>query len=130
MSQSVFFVCKSCAYSKTDRKYMGQFGGFHLLNQLTRLHQTWSLRSEFTIQPVDCLGTCDRPCAIALAATAKATLLFGDLPPFQSAAALLKLGEQYAASADGVVPRRDRPEALKACLIACIPPLPARSTAV
>jgi len=50
--------------------------------------------------------------------------MFGDLQPLASAAAVLQLGEQYFASADGIVPRQERPEALKKGILARIPPSP------
>jgi len=64
---------------------------------------------------------------MTLAATVapnKNTLMFGDLQPLASAAAVLQLGEQYFASADGIVPRQERPEALKKGILARIPPSP------
>lgn len=84
-----------------------------MLSHLSCLYQNWALQSEFVIQAVDCLSACDRPCTVAFAAPNKNTLMFGDLQPLASAAAVLQLGEQYFASADGIVPRQERPEALK-----------------
>lgn len=49
--------------------------------------------------------------------------MFGDLPPLQSASAILKLAEQYYTSSDGIVPRQERPELLKKGILATIPPL-------
>lgn len=74
---------------------MGQRGGHHLLTQLLCLHQKWPLQLEFRIQEVDCLSACARPCAVAFAAPNKTILMFGDLPPLQSAASVLKFSEQY-----------------------------------
>jgi predicted metal-binding protein len=103
---------------------MGQRGGYHLLQSLLRLHQQWALRSECKLEAVDCLSGCNRPCAIALAASHKTTLMFGDLPPLQSAAPILQLAEQYVASPNGMIPRHQRPEILKKGILARIPPLP------
>ncbi len=103
---------------------MGQTGGFHLLDRLRRLSQKWPLQSEFAIQPADCLSACDRPCAVAFSAANKTTLVFGGLSPLQSAEALLKFGEQYHASADGLFPQSERSAALKKAILARIPPLP------
>lgn len=79
--------------------------------------------TEFLIQEADCLSACIHPCAIAYAAFGKTTLMFGDLPPLQSATAILKLAEQYYVSPDGIVPRQERPEILKKGILARIPPL-------
>jgi len=102
---------------------MGQRGGYHLLQSLLRLQQQWTLQTEYKIEAVDCLSDCNRACAIALAAPQKTTLMFGDLPPLQSASAILQLAEQYHAIPDGMVPRQERPDALKKGILARIPPL-------
>lgn len=65
------------------------------------------MQSEFVIQEVDCLSACKRPCAIAFTAPNKTTLMFGDLPPLKSAAAVIRLEEQYYSSNNGIVPRQE-----------------------
>jgi len=49
--------------------------------------------------------------------------MFGDLPPLQSAAAVLKFSEQYFASIDGVISRQERPKVLKKGILVRIPSL-------
>ncbi|MDF5727950.1 MAG: DUF1636 domain-containing protein [Rhizonema sp. PD38] len=124
MTKHALFVCKSCNFSLTQREYMGERGGVHLLKQLFSLYEQWSLQSEFIIQEVDCLSACKRPCAIALAAPNKTCLMFGDLPPLLSADAILQLAEQYHISSNGIVPRQERPEVLQKGILARIPPPP------
>ncbi|MGV0025294.1 DUF1636 family protein [Phormidesmis priestleyi] len=124
MTTHVLFVCKSCAFSKTERFYGGERGGFHLLDRLSHFSQNWSLKSKFSIQEVECLSACNRSCVVVFAAPNKTTLMFGDLPPLQSAPEILKLAEQYHASTDGIVPRKSRPECLQKSILARIPPLP------
>jgi predicted metal-binding protein len=94
------------------------------MEQVSNLYPMWDLQSEFAVQEVECLSVCSRPCSVAFVAPAKTTLVFGDLPPLDSAADLLKLGEQYYASGDGIVSWKERPEVLKNGLIARVPPLP------
>jgi len=125
MAKHALFVCNSCAFSPTQRDYMGQRGGYHLLQTLLRLNQQWALQMEYTIQATECLSACNRPCTIAFAASDKTTLMFGDLPPLESASAILQLAEQYRASVNGIVPRHDRPKILKKGILAKIPPLSA-----
>jgi predicted metal-binding protein len=103
---------------------MGKRGGWYLLDRLLSLSESWQLRSSFVIQPVECLSACKRPCAVALAAPNKTTLMFGDLPPLESAAAVLQLASQYYNSTDGIVPRQERPEILQKGILARIPPFP------
>lgn len=124
MTQHILFLCKSCAYSSNQRDYMGRRGGNHLLNNLLRLQQQWTLAAEYSIEAVECLSACNRPCVVAYAAPNKTTLMFGDLPPLQSASAALRLAEQYHASLDGMISRQERPEVLKRGILAQIPPLP------
>ena len=121
MEHHALFVCTSCAFSATQREHLGHRGGYHLFQQL---QQQGQLPPEFTLEPVECLSACHRFCAIALAASEKTTLMFGDLPPLESAAAIAKLAIQYAASPDGLVPRQLRPEALQKGILARIPPWP------
>jgi hypothetical protein len=60
--------------------------------------------------------------AIALTATNKISLMFGDLPPLLSAESILKLCEQYYVSNDEIIPRNERPELLQKGILARIPP--------
>ncbi|KAB8335663.1 DUF1636 domain-containing protein [Scytonema tolypothrichoides VB-61278] len=124
MPNHALYVCKSCNFSPTQRDYMGERGGIHLLKKLLKFSEKWSLQSEFVIQEVECLSACQRPCAIALTAPHKTSLMFGDLPPLLSAEAILQLCEQYYASSDGIVPRQARPEVLQKGILARIPPPP------
>jgi predicted metal-binding protein len=124
MTQHVIFVCKSCGFSSTQPEYMGDRGGQHLLQQINELSQAWESRSAYRIEVTTCLSACNRCCVIALAAPHKTTLMFGDLPPLDSAADILQLATQYHASHDGLIPRQERPERLKKGILARIPPLP------
>ena len=121
MASHTLFVCKSCYFSPTQRDYMGERGGEYLLNRLLELHHQWSLKSEFVIAEVECLSACKRPCVIALTAPNKTSLMFGDLPPLESAADILKLCDKYRASTNGIVPRNERPEVLQKGILARIP---------
>ena len=122
MASHTLFVCKSCYFSPTQRDYMGERGGKHLLSKLLELHFTqWSLKSEFVIAEVECLSACKRPCAVALTAPNKTSLMFGDLPPLESAADILKLCEKYHGSTNGIVSRNERPEVLQKGILARIP---------
>jgi predicted metal-binding protein len=122
MTKHTLFVCKSCAYSSTQRDYLGQRGGYHLLDHLLRLQPQWTLAAEYAITPVECLSACNSPCVVAYAVPHKTTLMFGDLPPLQSAIAILQLAEQYYSSSDGLIPRQERPDILKKSILARIPP--------
>lgn len=73
---------------------------------------------------VACLSGCRRPCAAALMAPGKVGYLFGDLPPDgEGAADLLAAARAHAAHGDGFLPRAERPERLRAGVLARLPPL-------
>ncbi len=124
MTKHALYVCKSCSFSLTQRDYLGERGGKHLFNQLVELHQNWLLKADFALEELVCLSACKRPCAIALTGAGKMSLMFGDLPPLNSADAILKLCEQYHASTDGIIQRQQRPEILQQGILARIPPPP------
>ncbi len=76
-----------------------------------------------TIKGVECLSACDTGCAVALSGVAKWTYVYGRLDPVLHAADVAVGAALYAASADGVVPWRQRPEVFRKQSIARIPPL-------
>ncbi|MEM9228349.1 MAG: DUF1636 domain-containing protein [Pseudomonadota bacterium] len=76
-----------------------------------------------TVRGIRCMSQCKRPCAVALSAPAKFTLLFGDLAPETDVEAILRLAGQHAQSADGLIPRADRPACLRSGILGRIPPL-------
>jgi predicted metal-binding protein len=121
MAQHVLFVCKSCSISREQEKHEGRLGGALLLEQLLEFHQTWLRKGELRIEAVGCLCTCEQPCVVALAGAHKPSYLFVDLPPFDSAADLLRLGELYLESEDGYVPNSKLPERLQTKRLTRIP---------
>lgn len=118
------FVCTTCASVWKDRKRVGTSGGQLLLNQLTELYQNWELQEEFSLQAVECMSACDRPCVVTFAAAGKFTYIFGNLAVDGSASAVLECASQYYAKVDGLLPWSERPEQLKKGIVAKIPPLP------
>jgi predicted metal-binding protein len=76
------------------------------------------------IVPVECLSVCKRPCTVSFAAAGKWTYVYGDLPPETSALTVRNGAQLYGATADGLIPWKLRPDALKKGVVARIPPLP------
>jgi predicted metal-binding protein len=125
MTKHIFFVCESCCLDPVNSNGQDSTpGGTILLKELQDRHQNWSRRSEFEIRGVGCLCTCDRPCVLALAGINKPTYLFADLPVREMASSLLKLGELYADSDNGLVPNYKLPKVLQMARIARIPAWP------
>lgn len=76
-----------------------------------------------TVQPVECLSSCSRGCAVALSAPGKWSYVYADLDPAAHAEAVLHGAALYAASPDGIVPWRERPEVFRKQSVARVPPL-------
>lgn len=128
-NQHYIFVCTSCAAVWKDGQQQGTSGGEYLLETLTKLKENWELKEQFCIQETECLSVCDRPCAIAFAATDKYTYVFGDLPATpenlkETAATILQCAGQYHAKSTGILPWGSRPDLFKKGTIAKVPPLP------
>jgi predicted metal-binding protein len=82
--------------------------------------------STIPVLPVECLAVCKRPCTIALSADGKWTYLIGDLDTETHLDEIVGAAEAYAASANGIVPWKERPRSFRKGVVARVPPLPAR----
>jgi predicted metal-binding protein len=74
------------------------------------------------VRSVRCLANCNRGLSAALRRDGAWTYVFGDLDPSDGAAALIDGARLFAAAADGLLPWRGRPDALKRGLVARTPP--------
>ncbi|MEM9319664.1 MAG: DUF1636 domain-containing protein [Pseudomonadota bacterium] len=75
------------------------------------------------IKPVECLSNCSKGCTIALRGPGRWTYVYGNLDPAGHPDAISEGAVKYAASQDGLVPWRERPEHFRKNCIARIPPL-------
>ncbi len=76
---------------------------------------------DVRVATVECLGNCKRRLSAALLRDGCWSYVFGDLTP-ASGADLLVGAKLFAASTDGLIPWRGRPDSLKRGLVARIPP--------
>jgi predicted metal-binding protein len=76
-----------------------------------------------TVTPLRCLANCKRGCTAVLRSPEAWTYVFGNLDAAADAQALVLGAKLLSQSADGLMPWRGRPDALKRGLIARIPPL-------
>ena len=74
------------------------------------------------IIPVECLSACTQGCSVALTKAGAWGYVYGRLAP-ENAADILDGAARYAASENGLVPWRERPEIFRKQSIARIPPL-------
>ncbi len=119
MPETVLYVCTTCRRPDDDPD--GPRAGARLLEALrARSGGTPDLR----VEAVECLSVCKRPCTVAVAAADRWTYVYGDMDPAASAEIILGGLAAYAATPDGIVPWRERPEAFRKGVIARIPPFP------
>ena len=89
-----------------------------------RLHAALEAAAGGSVElvPVECLSVCKRPCTVGFSAAGKWTYIYGDFSP-DAAPEILAAAELYAFTADGLIPWKQRPDALKKGVVARLPPL-------
>lgn len=80
-----------------------------------------TLAEGVTLRPVVCLAACQKGCTLSLAGPGRWSYIYGELTEGDAPAILAGL-TAYAASADGIVPWRERPEIFRKRTLARIPP--------
>lgn len=115
----VVHVCVTCRASQDEE--VAPRAGARLLRSLQ--DEAARRRLVLPIVPVECLSVCKRPCTIGFSAPDKWTYVYGDLAPETSAEVILAGAALYAAAPDGIIPWKQRPDALKKGVVARIPPL-------
>jgi predicted metal-binding protein len=113
-------VCTTCTTAAPLRGD-GPRPGAMLLKRLSAVDLPGAVR----LVPVECLSNCTRGCSVALRGAGRWTYVYGDLDPALHLDALLDGVARYAASPDGLVPWRERPEHFRKHCIARIPPMEA-----
>jgi predicted metal-binding protein len=76
-----------------------------------------------TVTPVECLSVCKRPGTVALSAAGKWTYVVGDLNHHDHVDDIIATAMRYAATGDGIIPWRERPQSFRKGVISRIPPL-------
>lgn len=110
-------VCTTCRSAEEPLEPRDQRSGARLFAALN------AVESGFEIVPVECLSVCKRPCTVSFSAPKKWTYIYGDLPVDTAAETILTGAALYEAAPDGLIPWKQRPEALKKGVIARLPPL-------
>jgi len=117
----VIHVCVTCRREGDDP--LAPRPGTRLAEALERL-----VPAGATLALVECLGNCKRGCSVALSSEGAWTYVFGDLTP-DAAPDVVLAADLLAASPDGLMPWRGRPEPFKRGMIARIPPFPLKDAA-
>jgi predicted metal-binding protein len=112
------FVCITCKGPDAGVEPLGRL----LFDAVTaRLHAVTP--GAIAVTPIACLAVCKRPCTIALAGRGKWSCLVGDLDPTLHADDVIAAALSHAATADGIIPWRQRPQSFRRGVVARIPPL-------
>lgn len=80
------------------------------------------------VTEVECLSNCSQGCTIALRGGARWTYIYGRITADGDLEPIIEGLQKYAATSDGVVPWRERPEHFRKNCIARIPPIKGLST--
>ena len=85
------------------------------------------LPEAVTLRGVECLSNCSQGCSLVLRGPGKWTYVYGNFDETSDLDMIVDGVSRYAASSDGLVPWRERPEHFRKNCIARIPPLEATS---
>lgn len=81
------------------------------------------LPSDVQVRAVQCLSNCSQGCTIALRSPGRWTYIYGNIDPETQVETVVDGVTRYAATPDGLVPWRERPQHFKKNCIARIPPI-------
>lgn len=112
------FVCVACRKDGDADNRPGEL----LLSELNARLSPED-REVIAIEPVDCLAVCKRPATVALAGEGKWTYVIGDIGAEGEVDELVDSARRFAASENGVVPWKDRPNAFRKGVVSRTPPL-------
>ena len=112
-------VCVTCLAGE-DRDTVPR-AGRRLHDRLVEALRHQDDPPSFRIVAVECLSNCDRGCSAALSGPGRWSYIYGDLT-VAAVDDLIAGASRYAATADGLVPWRERPMILRKGVIARIPP--------
>jgi predicted metal-binding protein len=116
-------VCTVCRRVREDLAEGYDQPGLDLAEALTgRLAGTEGI----SVLAAECLAVCKRPCTVAFAADGKWTYLVGDLDTQTHLDDIVGAARSYAASANGIIPWKERPQPFRKGVVARVPPLAAR----
>lgn len=114
------FVCTACRRKTGDGDGAFDHPGPALAERIKTLLAD---NAAITVTPVECLAVCTRPCTVALTAANKWTYVVGDLDNVQNCEDVAAMARAYAASDNGIVAWRERPQAFRKGVVSRTPPV-------
>ena len=118
MVSTKVYVCITCKVAGEDAEERAGARLFRMLNEPNTLSDT-----PIELVPVECLSVCKRPCTVSFAAPGKWTYVYGDLPSETAAETILEGAALYSKTSDGLIPWKQRPDALKKGVVSRVPSL-------
>ncbi|MFQ8429968.1 DUF1636 family protein [Amaricoccus sp. W119] len=116
---TTLFVCVTCRRADAPVPANGHRPGAAMHDALAK----GALPEGMRLRAVECLSACSNGCAVALTGPGRWTYVYGNLDPEADPPAILSGAAAYAATADGLVPWRERPLIFRRNAIARVPPL-------
>ncbi len=114
---TIIYVCTTCRRPEDPETHPRP--GVGLASATVRAAENTSI----DVRPLRCLANCKRGCTAVVKHEGAWTYIFGHLDGEKDAQALVEGAKLLAGAADGLMPWRGRPDALKRGLIARVPPL-------
>lgn len=113
-------VCTVCRRVREDLAEGYDQPGLDLAEALT---DRLAGAEGISVLAVECLAVCKRPCTVAFAADGKWTYLVGDLDTQTHLDDIVGAARSYAASVNGIIPWKERPQPFRKGVVARVPPL-------
>lgn len=113
----IISVCVTCKHPDANNPARPGVALFDAVQQATM-----DDGANVRVRRVQCLGVCKRPATAAVSGHDRYTFVFGDLNAEGGADALATFARSYRRAPYGLVPWRERPEAIRRGLVARIPP--------
>ncbi|MEG3661326.1 DUF1636 domain-containing protein [Celeribacter halophilus] len=117
MADSELLVCVKCRKGQQGADDIRP--GQRLFDTLSR----HALPEGLRLRAVECLQNCNAGCSVALRGGNRWTYVYGGLDAEADAPMLLDGAARYHATADGLIPWRERPDHFKRNCVARVPPL-------
>ena len=117
-SPTTIYVCTTCRLAAEPLEPRENRAGARLFASIT---QAAAGDAAVAVRGVECLSVCKRPITVGFASAGKWTYVYGDFGP-DDAASLLDGARRFAATPDGLIPWKERPESLKRGVVARLPP--------
>jgi predicted metal-binding protein len=113
------FVCVTCRHENEEGVRPGR-----TLFDAVQARLADRANGDVALRAVECLSVCKRPCTVALAGPGKWTYVVGDLEERASVDDILDAALKFAATDDGIIPWRARPQSFRKGVVSRVPPLP------